>query len=225
MPAPSELTLYIGNRNYSSWSLRAWLTMRALAIPFEERPLQLFSESFRTELAKVSPVARVPVLIDDGFVVWESLAIIEYLAERHPDAGVWPADPQQRARARSVCSEMHAGFVQLRTNMPMNIEASLPGLGWNLAVQDDVDRIAAIWTGLRTAHAARGPFLFGAFCAADAFFAPVCWRLTTHAVALPPVCDEYRQAVLALPAMREWTEGALAERCFLPQSEPYRRSR
>lgn len=224
MPSSSKLVLYIGNRNYSSWSLRAWLTMRALGIPFEERPLQLFSEAFRAELAKVSPVARVPVLVDDGFAVWESLAIVEYLAERHPEAGVWPAAPQERARARSVCAEMHAGFTALRTRMPMNIEASLPGLGWDLEVQADVDRIAAIWTELRTMHAARGPFLFGAFSAADAFYAPVCSRLTTHAVPLPPVCDEYRQAVLASPAMREWTEAALAEHCFLPEDEPYRRA-
>jgi glutathione S-transferase len=222
MPASPKPALYIGNRNYSSWSLRAWLTMRALGIPFEERPLRLFSEAFRTELAKVSPVARVPVLIDDGFAVWESLAIAEYLAERH--AGVWPADPHERARARSICAEMHAGFGALRSRMPMNVEASLPGMGWDLSVQADVDRIVAIWTELRTTHAARGPFLFGAFSAADAFFAPVCSRFTTYAVPLPPACDEYRQAVLALPAMREWTEAALAEHCFLPEDEPYRRA-
>ena len=217
-------TLYIGNRNYSSWSLRAWLLMRQLGIEFDEHPLRLFSEEFHSVLAKVSPVARVPLLVDDRFAVWESLAIVEYLAERHPDAGVWPAGFHERARARSVCAEMHAGFGNLRSRMPMNIEASLPGMGWDLAVQADIDRIVAIWTELRTLHAAKGPFLFGDFCAADAFFAPVCSRFTTHAVALPPVCDEYRQAVLALPAMREWTDKALAEHCFLPEDEPYRRA-
>lgn len=217
-------TLYIGNRNYSSWSLRIWLLMRQLGIAFDEHPLQLFSASFRSELAKVSPVARVPVLVDQGFAVWESLAIVEYLAERHPEAGVWPADSRERARARSVCAEMHAGFGSLRSRMPMNIEARLPGMGWDLAVQADIDRIVEIWTGLRALHGDRGPFLFGGFCAADAFFAPVCSRFTTHAVALPEVCDAYRQAVLALPAMREWTEKALAEHCFLPEDEPYRRA-
>lgn len=216
-------TLYIGNRNYSSWSLRAWLLMRQLGIDFDEHPLRLFSEDFRATLARVSPVARVPVLVDQGFAVWESLAIVEYLAERYPQAGVWPADGRMRARARSVCAEMHAGFGQLRNRMPMNIEAHLPGLGWDLAVQADIDRILAIWTELRTLNAARGPFLFGDFCAADAFFAPVCSRFTTYAVNLPPPCDAYREAVLALPAMREWTEAALAEHCFLAEDEPYRR--
>lgn len=224
MPA-ARPTLYIGNRNYSSWSLRAWLLMRELGIAFDERPLRLFSEEFRSTLAKVSPVARVPLLVDEGFAVWESLAIVEYLAERHPQAGVWPAGRLERARARSVCAEMHAGFGNLRNRMPMNVEARLPGMGWDLAVQADIDRVVAIWTELRAAHAAKGPFLFGAFCAADAFFAPVCSRFTTYAVALPPACDEYREAVLALPSMREWTEAALAEHCFLPEDEPYRRAR
>lgn len=217
-------TLYIGNRNYSSWSLRAWLLMRQLGIDFDEHPLRLFSEDFRATLARVSPVARVPVLVDRGFAVWESLAIVEYLAERYPQAGVWPADDRMRARARSVCAEMHAGFGQLRNRMPMNVEARLHGLGWDLAVQADIDRILAIWTELRTLNAARGPFLFGDFCAADAFFAPVCSRFTTYAVNLPPPCDAYREAVLALPAMRAWTEAALAEHCFLPEDEPYRRA-
>ncbi len=221
----APLTLYIGNRNYSSWSLRAWLLMRQLDLPFDEKPLRLFTAEFRDTLSKLSPVARVPLLLDGDFAIWESLAIVEYLAERFPEAGVWPADPRERARARSICAEMHAGFGQLRSRMPMNIEAHLPGMGWDLAVQADIDRIVAIWTELRLTHADRGAFLFGRFSAADAFFAPVCSRFTTHAVALPEICDAYRQAVLVLPAMRAWTEAALAEQCFVPEDEPYRRAR
>ena len=214
--------LYIGNRNYSSWSLRAWLLMRELGIAFEERQLMLFSDAFRTEIARVSPAGRVPVLVDDGFAVWDTLAIAEYLAERHPQAGVWPADPRERARARSVCAEMHAGFGALRSRMPMNVEASLPGLGLDAQVQADIDRIVALWTDLRATHGSRGPFLFGRFCAADAFYAPIASRFTTYAVALPPVCEQYRRDVLALPSMQAWTAAALAEHCFLPEDEPYR---
>jgi len=224
MSSPT-LTLLIGNRNYSSWSLRAWLLMRQAAIPFEERLVALGSEAFGREVRRHSPAGRVPVLVDAGFAVWDTLAIAEYLAERFPDRGIWPGDAQDRARARSVCAEMHAGFGALRSQMPMNIEARLPGRGWNLQVQDDVDRIVEIWSTLRERHAAHGPFLFGRFCAADAFFAPVVSRFETYAVPTPPPCDAYRQAVLALPAMRDWTEGALAERAFLAEDEPYRRVR
>lgn len=224
MPA-SRPTLYIGNHNYSSWSLRAWLLMRQLGIAFDEHPLELFSEDFHRTLAGVGGPGFVPVLVDDGFPIWDTLAITEYLAERHPDAGVWPTDPRDRARARSVCAEMHAGFGNLRGQMPMNIEARLPGLGWNLAVQRDIDRICAIWTELRTANADRGPFLFGSFCAADAFYTPIASRFTTYGVKLPPLCETYRQALLDADAMREWTKAALAENCFLPADEPYRQTR
>ena len=132
-------------------------------------------------------------------------------------------DLADRALARSICAEMHAGFSELRQQMPMNIEASLPGVGWTLRVQDDIDRIVFIWSSLRERFAAQGPFLFGAFSAADAFFAPVVSRFTTHGVALPAVCEAYRQAILALPAMGAWTERALAEHHFVPEDEPYRR--
>jgi len=217
--------LLIGNKNYSSWSMRPWLLMRQLDIAFEERVLWLFTDEFRREVAKVSPAGRVPVLVDDGFAVWDTLAIAEYLAERHPERGVWPADPRARARARSVCAEMHSGFGALRSHMPMNLEAKLPGLGWNLQVQRDIDRIAAMWSELRAAHAAAGPFLFGRFCAADAFYAPVVTRFETYGVTLPPVCAEYCPTMLGLPAMRAWNDGALAERRFLPEDEPYRPAR
>lgn len=219
------LTLVIGNRNYSSWSLRAWLLMRALGIGFEEVALPLFSETFEREILRYSPAARVPVLVDDEFAIWDSLAIAEYLAERFPRAGVWPADAKARARARSVCAEMHSGFAALRSQMPMNIEAKLPGLGWNLQVQADIDRIEEIWTDLRAGHAAQGPYLFGRFSAADAFFAPVIMRFDTHAITLAPACEEYRRTMHALPALREWIDGALAERSFIASDEPYRRAR
>lgn len=217
-------TLYIGNRNYSSWSLRAWLLMRQLGIDFEERRLALFSETFRREITKVSPVARVPVLVDDGLAVWDTLAIAEYLAERFPSLGVWPQEPRDRARARSICAEMHSGFVSLRNAMPMNIEAKLPGLGRSPEVAADIERIVGMWSSLRAQHAAAGPFLFGHFTAADAFYAPVASRFETYAVELPEPCDTYRRTILALPAMREWTAAALAEHEFIPEDEPYRRA-
>ena len=221
----TRLALVIGNRNYSSWSLRPWLLMRTLAIGFEEIVLPLFSDTFRREILRYSPAARVPVLLDDGFAIWESLAIVEYLAERHPGAGVWPDDPRARARARSVCAEMHAGFGALRGQMPVNIEAKLPGRGWNVAVQADIDRIESIWSGLRVENSREGPYLFGRFSAADAFFAPVVLRFDTYGIELAPVCEEYRRAIHALPAMREWIGAALAERSFIAEDEPYRRSR
>lgn len=217
-------TLYIGNRNYSSWSLRAWLLMRHLGIDFEEHRLTLFSDAFRREIAKVSPAGRVPVLVDDGFAVWDTLAITEYLAERHPALGVWPSDFRARARARSVCAEMHSGFAGLRNAMPMNIEAKLPGLGCSPEAAADIERIATIWSELRAQHASRGPFLFGRFSAADAFYAPVVSRFGTYAVELPDACGAYCRTILALPAMCEWVDAALAEHEFLPEDEPYRRA-
>ncbi len=217
------LALYIGNKNYSSWSLRSWLLMRVLDIPFVEQPVSLVSSEFKQVIAKRSPAGRVPILVDDDLVVWDTLAIAEYLAERYPALEVWPAEFRARARARSICAEMHSGFSALRNQMPMNLEASLPGRGWNTAVQGDVDRILQMWTDLLGTH--HGPFLFGKFTAADAFFAPVVARLQTYGVALPALCTQYCQAVRALPAMVDWTEQALAEQEFVAEDEPYRSSR
>lgn len=219
------LTLYIGNKNYSSWSLRPWLALRAAGIDFEERRLTLFSESFQREVSAVSPAGRVPVLVDDGFAVWDSLAIIEYAADRNPHAPLWPQDGRDRARARSICAEMHSGFQALRARMPMNVEARLPGLGWDLAVQRDIDRICAMWTSLRTLNAAQGPFLFGGFSAADAFYAPVVLRFATYQPALPDPVLDYMRAVLDHPATREWVDAACAEHEFIPEDEPYRAAR
>ncbi|HXJ35363.1 MAG TPA: glutathione S-transferase family protein [Candidatus Eisenbacteria bacterium] len=218
-------TLYVGNKNYSSWSLRAWLLLRQLGVDFEEKKVELFADGFRHEVAKVSPAGLVPVLVDDGFAVWDTLAIAEWIAERCPEKGVWPAEAKARARARSICAEMHAGFSDLRHRLPMNLEARLPGVGWSAQVARDVERITSMWSGLRAEHRADGPFLFGAFGAADAFYAPVVTRFVTYDVEVPRPCAEYMKAVLALSAMREWTKAALAEKRFIPEEEPYRTSR
>lgn len=219
------MKLVIGNKNYSSWSLRPWLLMRQAGIEFEEVQVRLFTGNFAAEIARYSPAGKVPVLIDGEVTVWDSLAIAEYLAERFPEKALWPADRGQRAVARAVCAEMHSGFGNLRNQLPMNVTAVLPGCGWNVAVQRDVDRIAAIWDGLRAQHGAGGPFLFGEFTAADAFFAPVVSRFATYGIHLPDEAQEakaYADFMLALPSMQEWIVAAREERDFLADDEPYR---
>ena len=223
------LELYIGNKNYSSWSLRPWLLMKQLGIAFTERKLRLDwaeGSAFKTTLLAIAPSGRVPLLVDDdGFAVWDSLAIAEYLAERCPDRPLWPADRLQRARARSLCAEMHSGFAALRERCPMNIEAALPEVGaraereWPDVIAD-VRRIDAMWS--EQLAASGGPFLFGAFGAADAFYAPVCTRFATYALPASAEARAYRDRVLALPAMREWSDAARAEHDFLAVDEPYR---
>ncbi len=228
------LKLVIGNKNYSSWSLRSWLLLTEAGIPFEEMRLSLFTPEFARDIVRLTPAKRVPVLIDsdvstnasrtaapDGLAVWDTLAIAEYLAERFPEKRLWPDDPADRARARSICAEMHSGFPTLRRAMPMNVSADLSGFGWSVGVQDDIDRLVAMWRELLDRH--RGPMLFGRFTIADAFFAPVISRLTTYGVALPDDIAAYRDAVLALQGMRAWTEAARAEDEFLADDEPYRR--
>jgi len=177
-------------------------------------------------VAGVSPAGRVPVLVDDGFAVWDTLAIAEYLHERFPDKGVWPADAKARARARSLCAEMHAGFSALRSHCPMNIEAALPEVGrrvWQeqAAVRQDVARIEAMWTEALAA-AGGGSFLFGPFGAADAFYAPVCMRLHSYGLPVPEHIQAYVQRVRALPGVKAWIDGALAEADFREFEEPYR---
>ncbi len=223
-----SLQLYIGNKNYSSWSLRPWLLMRELGLAFDEVALRFdFSAGspFRDAVARVSPVGRVPVLVDNGFAVWDTLAITEYLHEKFPAAGVWPAAPHERARARSLCAEMHAGFGALRQHCPMNIEARLPDVGRRLMaerddVRSDLQRIDLMWSGQLAASG--GPMLFGRFSAVDAFYAPVCSRIATHALPLSDAAAAYVERVLALPGMRAWTEAALAEHDFVVENEPYR---
>lgn len=225
------MQLYIGNKNYSSWSLRPWLLMTHAGIPFEEVKLRLsFTEGsdFKNALKKLAPTGKVPLLVDDGLVVWDTLAIAEYLADRFPGKQLWPADRRARARARSVCAEMHAGFGALRSNFPMNIEASLPHIGQEVLktkpeVARDVERIVEMWTELLVEH--NGPFLFGEFSIADAYYAPVVTRLRTYGVPVLGAVNGYIDRILQLPAMQAWTKDALAEQDFLDFDEPYRTSR
>lgn len=217
-------TLIIGNKNYSSWSLRPWLALRAAGIPFNEQKLGLFTPEFAQRLGGITPAGLVPVLLDGDFAVWDSLAICEYAAEQHPQAGLWPDDPQARARARSLAAQMHSGFGQLRQVMPMNIEAHLPGVDIS-AAQGDVSRMQAIWHDTRAEFGRGGPFLFGRFSIADAFYAPVVSRFVTYGVPATGVAREYMDAVLALPAMQDWVQEARAEGMFVPADEPYRTQR
>ncbi|MEF8722299.1 glutathione S-transferase family protein [Candidatus Accumulibacter phosphatis] len=223
------MQLFIGNKNYSSWSMRPWVLLRQAEIPFAEVMLRFDAftpdSKFKTELARHSPAGRVPVLVDDGFAVWDTLAIAEYLAEKYPDRQLWPVERQARARARSVCAEMHAGFGALRSHLPMNIEAALPEIGQRVlreqaAVRADVDRLVQMWSELLVAHG--GPLLFGKFSIADAFFAPVVKRLVSYAVPVPAAIAAYIERVQALPGVLAWSEGALAEHDFLDFEEPYR---
>lgn len=221
--------LYIGNKNYSSWSMRPWVLLTQFGIAFEEVYVRFDSfdapSQFKTTLNAVSPVGKVPVWVDGQLVVWDSLAIAETLAEQHPDKNLWPSDPHARARARSVCAEMHSGFGALRSHCQMNIEAHLPEVGqivWRdqPAVRADVARLVAMWTGLLDTYG--GPMLFGAFSIADAFFAPVCMRLNSYALPLPPAIQAYVDRVTALPSVQAWIKDALAEHDFLSFEEPYR---
>lgn len=197
--------------------------MKELGIPFEEEKLSFNLPDWKERILKIAPTGRVPILVDGKTVVWDTMAIVEYVAERFTDKPIWPEDPVARARARSVTAEMHSGFHSLRNFMPMNISARLPGLGWNLQVQDDIDRIIEIWTDARTQFGAQGAMLFGAFSAADAVFAPVVWRFVTHAVELPKVCNDYMEAVRGLESMKAWEQEALSENEFVAMDEPYRR--
>lgn len=207
------MLLVVGNKNYSSWSLRPWLAMKVLGIPFEEKRIPLYGSASKAALLEHNPAGKVPCLVDGAVTVWDSLAILEYLAERWP--AIWPADAALRARARSISAEMHSGFPNLRQHMSMNIRRSIPGKGRTPEVLAEIRRIVQIWSE------ARGPFLFGEFCGADAMYAPVVLRFRTYAVELPPVCRAYADRVLALPALQEWMRDAARETETLPQFELY----
>jgi glutathione S-transferase len=231
-PEAAMPTLYIGNKNYSSWSMRPWVLMKQAGLAFEERMVRFDAfdsdSRFKAEVGKVNPAGRVPVLVDEGFAVWDSLAICEYLAEKFPGHALWPRDPQARARARSICAEMHGGFTALRTHCPMNIEASLPQVGavvWRdqAGVRADVQRLIGMWSDLLQQHG--GPMLFGGFSIADAYFAPVCMRLRTYELPVPGLITDYVRRVCALPGVQAWMEQALAEHDFVAMDEPYRASR
>ena len=233
------MQLYIGNKNYSSWSMRPWVLMTQMGIAFDEVMIRFDSfeadSKFKTMLAQATEkgvaafatAGKVPVLVDNGFTVWDTLAIAEYLAEKFPDLHLWPADAQMRARARSVCAEMHSGFGGLRSNFPMNIEAHLPEVGARVLAEKadaraDLARIVQLWTALLGAHG--GPFLFGKYCIADAYFAPVVKRIVGYALPVPPVVAAYVAQVEASAAVIAWTKDAVAERDFIPFDEPYRKS-
>jgi glutathione S-transferase len=244
------MQLVIGNKNYSSWSMRPWVLMRQAGIAFTEVRLRFddapaADSPFQRELAHYSPAGKVPVLIDPDvgddtpvdaigpsvrgpLAVWDTLAIAEYLAEKFPQRRLWPDAPRERARARSVCAEMHAGFTALRTHCPMNVEARLPEVGARVMAERedlraDLARLVALWDALLGAHG--GPLLFGRFTIADAYFAPVCSRIRTYALPVPQEVQAYADEVLALPAVQAWDEDALAERDFLDFEEPYRSGR
>jgi glutathione S-transferase len=207
----TDRVLYIGNKAYSSWSLRPWLALTVAGIPFTERLIPFETTEFAAAKGETLPAGRVPVLVDDGLVVWDSLAILEYLAERWPEAGLWPEDRAARAIARSASAEMHAGFAALRAAMPMNVRKDLPGRGHTPDALADAARIAALWADLRARFGGDGPFLCGRFGAVDAMYAPVATRFRTYGVALDAVCAAYVEAILGLPAMQAWYEAAGAE--------------
>jgi glutathione S-transferase len=203
--------LVIGNKNYSSWSLRPWLALRMAGVEFEEVRIPLYREDSKAAILRYSPSGKVPIWIEDGVAVWESLAICERAAELAPGAGLWPADPAARAHARAISAEMHAGFSALRNAMPMNLRAAGARIAVGPEVRADVERIVAIWEDCRARFGAGRPFLFGAFGNADAMYAPVVTRFHSYGVSLPPVAQAYVEAVRALPAMQEWAAAGIAE--------------
>jgi glutathione S-transferase len=210
--AALALTLIIGNKNYSSWSFRPWIAMKVAGIPFDEVVISLDAADFKPRVSKISGTGKVPALDDNGVHVWESLAILEYLAERFPAARLWPAGPAARARARAIASEMHAGFLPLRRACPMNMWRPVKRLELNDEATANVQRIQAMWSECRTRYGGSGgPFLFGAFSAADAMYAPVVSRFHTYDVAVDAPTRAYMDAMMALPAWKEWTAAALKE--------------
>ena len=228
------LKLYIGNKNYSSWSMRPWVMLKQAEIAFEEVMVRfgddpfVANSSFKQAIASVNPGGRVPVLVDDALAVWDTLAIAEYVAEKFPEKQLWPQSVAARARARSVCAEMHSGFSSLRSACPINIEAALQDMGaiiWRdkPGVRADVERMVSMWSELLNQH--KGPMLFGEFSIADAYFAPVCMRLKNYALPVPAHISDYIQRVCALPGVKTWISDALAEQDFVAVDEPYRNQR
>ena len=219
----AEFTLVIGNKNYSSWSLRGWLMARIAGIEFEEIVVPLDLPETQTAIRKHSPSGRVPVLLHRGLAVWESLAIAEYLNDLKPESGLWPPSAAARAHARAISTEMHAGFMDLRTNMPMNIRASYPGKGMTPGVRADIERITGLWRDCRKRFAGAfqkdDGFLFGNFSAADAMYAPVVQRFIAYDVGVSAPARAYMESMTALPAWREWRRAALRETWVIPKFE------
>jgi glutathione S-transferase len=210
-------TLVIGNKNYSSWSLRPWLALRVAGIPFDEVRIPLYVPGSKEQILQHSPAGKVPVLVTPDVTVWESLAILEFLADRHPEAKLWPAAPAQRARARAVSTEMHGGFAALRSNLGMNLRKTFPDHPTTPEVLADIARVQALWNDCLDRSG--GPFLFGAFTNADAMFAPVVTRFLTYSVKTDAASARYMAAVRALPALDEWYAAGRQETEVLPQFE------
>ena len=213
------LKLIIGNKNYSSWSFRPWIAMKVAGIAFEEEVISLDAEEFKARMSALSGTGKVPVLLDGMVHVWESLAILEYLAERFPDHGLWPSEPRARAHARALAAEMHAGFVPLRRHLPMNMWRPVKRRALTPEVRSNVDRIDVMWTDCRKHFGFGGHFLFGAFGAADAMYAPVVARFHTYGVEVGPVARTYMAEVMRLPAWAEWQAAALQEPWVLAEDE------
>jgi glutathione S-transferase len=214
------LKLVIGNKNYSSWSLRPWLALRANQIGFEEVFIPLYTgPADKQRILDVTRSGKVPALIDGDVTVWDSLSIIEYLAERFPDARLWPEDRAGRAHARSISAEMHSGFMALRNECPMNLHRPIRGVALSDDARANIARIQAIWLECRERHGKLGPFLFGTFGAADAMFAPVVYRFRTFAIEVASEVQAYMDTIMALPAVQEWTKAGLAETLLIDRVE------
>jgi glutathione S-transferase len=214
------LHLVIGNKNYSSWSMRPWIALRVAKIPFEETVIPLYEPGSAERIRKISPAGKVPILIDGEIPVWESLAILEYLGEKFPEAGLWPKNAAVRAHARAIASEMHAGFQALRRECIMNMWHPPKKRELSADASADVKRIDQIWSGCRGRFAAEGPFLFGEFSAADAMYAPVVSRFHTYMADVSAASRAYMTAVMALPAWNDWFQAALKETWVMPHNEP-----
>jgi glutathione S-transferase len=214
------LTLIIGNKNYSSWSLRPWIALKVKDIPFDETVIPLYRPGSREEILKYSPAGKVPVLIDGDEHVWESLAILEHLAERFPAAHLWPEDPRTRSHARAVATEMHAGFAALRRDCTMNMWLPPKPRPQSDEVKADVARIELLWSDCRGRYGQNGPFLFGDFTAADAMYAPVVSRFHTYGIPVNATSRAYMEAVMALPAWHEWYDAAMKETWIMQHNEP-----
>ncbi|MGI9330162.1 MAG: glutathione S-transferase family protein [Gammaproteobacteria bacterium] len=211
-----KLTLVIGNKNYSSWSLRAWLFLHAMGVEFDEIRIPLDQPGYQAAIRKYSPSGCVPVLLDGEARVWEALAICEYVAQQQ-QLPAWPTDPLARAEALSVTHEMHAGFAALRNEFPMNCRASMTGFSPSAAAAADVQRISDIWSGSRQRHGRSGPYLFGAFGLADAMYAPVAFRCRTYGLALAPAAAAYADCLLEHPSVALWLAAARAETECIPE--------
>ena len=213
------LRLIIGNKNYSSWSLRPWIAMRHAGIEFAEEVIPLYQPGSRARILKYSPAGKVPVLLDADMAIWESLAILEHLAEKFPASGLWPKEAGARAHARAISAEMHAGFAALRNHCPMNMRRLPKARTLAPEVEQDIKRIEAIWVDSRARFGRSGPFLLGGFCAADAMYAPMVSRFSSYAIPVDAPARGYMQTMMALPAWKEWAAAAAVEPWVMPGNE------